>query len=144
MAEKTTGKAGGEARAAALSKERMKEIASIAAAKRWGYKAIHKGNFKEEFGMDVECYVLNDATKTAVISQIGMGRAIGLSSRGNALPRFLESKGMQECLGAELSEKLKNPLIFQWLNSGARQQPNTPIHTWPSWENPASARHNSC
>jgi hypothetical protein len=31
---------------------------------------------------------LDDAQNTAVISQRGMGEALGLSSRGNAFPRF--------------------------------------------------------
>src|ERR1700730_8749035 len=74
-----TGKAkGGYARAIALSPEQKTEIAQRAAMVRWGtaFTATHKGNFKDEFGIDVECYVLNDAQKTAVISQIGMGRAL--------------------------------------------------------------------
>ena len=33
--------------------------------------ATHKGNFQEHLGVDVECYVLNDPSKTAVISQSG-------------------------------------------------------------------------
>jgi hypothetical protein len=32
---------------------------------------------------------LDDARRTAVISQSGMGSALGLATRGNALPRFL-------------------------------------------------------
>jgi hypothetical protein len=56
-----TGKAkGGHARALALSTEEKREIAQRAAMARWGklFSATHKGNFKEEFGIDVECYVL--------------------------------------------------------------------------------------
>lgn len=69
--------------------------------------------------MDVECYVLNDATRTAVISQTGMARALGLSARGNALPRFAASNAMKDTLGADLREKIKNPLKFQWGTPGA-------------------------
>lgn len=112
-----TGRAkGGRKRAEVLSPEQRKEIAVKAAAARWGEKplqAIRKGSFKEEFGVDVECYVLDDATKTAVISQTGMGRALGLSNRGNAFPRFLSSKAMTETIGAQLREKLAQPLRFQ-------------------------------
>jgi hypothetical protein len=94
-----------------------REIAQKAAIARWGGKtpqATHKGNFKDEFGIDVECYVLNDAQKTAVISQRGMGVALGYSSQsGGKFPQLINSKTISEYLGPELKEKLKNPLIFQ-------------------------------
>ena len=95
-------------RNAVLSVEQKKEIARMGALARWGTrpaKATHKGSFKEEFGSDVECYVLDDEQKTPVISQSGMGRALGLSSRGNAFPRFLGSKAMVDVVGAD----------FDWL-----------------------------
>lgn len=119
------GKQGGIARSEALSDSERKAIAQRAAAARWGKPLIatNKGNFKEEFGADVECYVLNDATRTAVISQTGMGKAIGLASRGNALPRFLSSEAMAGTLGADLLEKLQNPLKFQWAHGGAPVPP---------------------
>ena len=88
-----------------------------------GLRATHKGSFKDEFGIDVECYVLNDPNKTAVISQTGMGSALGLSKRGNAMPRFLASKAMAETVSAHLREKLSQPLVFQWQPSGA-----LPVH----------------
>ncbi len=87
---------------------------------------IRKGNFKEHFGIDVDCYVLDDAQKTAVISQSGMGKALGLSVRGNAFPRFLSSKAMADSLGAQLSQKLSQPIKYQWSGLGA--QPPTIIH----------------
>jgi len=117
---------GGKARAEALSDEQRKEIAQKGALARWGDKpgqAIRKGNFQKEFGIDVECYVLNDPNKTAVISQTGMGSALGLSKRGNAMPRFLASKAMAETVSAHLREKLSQPLVFQWQPSGA-----LPVH----------------
>jgi hypothetical protein len=123
MAIEISGKVkGGLARSAKLSDERKKEIAQAAALARWGIQATHKGNFKEEFGVDVECYVLNDARHTAVISQTGMGAAIGLSARGNALPRFLSSQAMAASLSAELREKIQNPIKFQWVSPSAQQQ----------------------
>ncbi len=122
---------GGKARAEALSDEQRKGIAAKAAAARWAatrqLRAIHKGSFKEEFGSDVECYVLDDPQKTAVISQSGMGKALGLSPRGNAFPRFLASRAMSEIVGAELRDKLAQPIKFQWSTSGA-QQPSTMVH----------------
>jgi hypothetical protein len=116
---------GGVKRAEVLSPEERRAIALKGAAARWGDKplqATHKGSFKEEFGTDVECYVLNDPQKTAVISQSGMGRALGLLPRGNAFPRFLSSRGMSGALGAELTKKIAQPLKFQWGHGGAQPQ----------------------
>lgn len=114
---------GGIARREALSEEERKAIAKKGAIARWGAKAIHQGNFKERLGIDVECYVLGDVEKTAVISQTGMARALGLSSRGNALPRFLRNKVMKKALGADIAEKIENPLKFQWSAPGAGTPP---------------------
>jgi hypothetical protein len=121
MTDEPTGKAkGGIARALALSPERKSSIARSAAMARWGEKplhATHRGNFKEEFGIDVGCYVLDDDQKTAVISQTGMAPALGLvaGSGGQAL-RFVNSARMAPYVGAELAEKLKKPLVFQWFS----------------------------
>src|SRR5712671_1840948 len=86
---------GGAARASKLSGDRRSEIARAAVQARWEKagkiplpRATHKGNFKEDFGIDVDCYVLNDEARTAVISQRGMGQAIGLGESGSRLPRF--------------------------------------------------------
>jgi hypothetical protein len=126
---------GGEARRDKLSAERRQEIAKAAIQARWEkagkpplLRATHKGSFKEEFGIDVECYVLDDETKTAVISQIGMGMALGLSPRGNAFPRFLASKGMASSLGAQLARKLAQPIKFQWGGGGAQGIASSTIH----------------
>jgi hypothetical protein len=116
---------GGKARAEKLSASHIKAIASKGALMRWGAKATHRGNFKAEFGTNVECYVLDDARKTPVISQSGMGEAIGLSVRGNAFPRFLTSKAMADSVGAELSRKLSQTIKFQWSPVGAEQPPAT-------------------
>jgi hypothetical protein len=113
-ADPVTGRAkGGPARAAKLSEDDRKEIARKGAIARWGLKATHKGNFKDEFGIDVDCYVLNDDRKTAVVSQRGMGAALGLVAGGLALPRFLSGAKISPYVGAELITKLGNPLIFQ-------------------------------
>jgi hypothetical protein len=114
---------GGIARAKALSSDARKEIAKKAAIARWGLKATHKGNFREDFGIDVDCYVLNDEAKTAVISQRGMGEALGLSKGGGSrLPRFVGSRSIAPHVGPELREKLEKPLVFQGLAAG----PNMP------------------
>jgi P63C domain len=118
-----SGKAkGGNARAAALSPVERKAIAKKAAIARWGSKATHKGNFKEELGIDVDCYVLDDEQKTAVISQRGMSEALGFSTDGgNRLPRFLGGKRIAPFIGLTLREKLENPIVFQSGAAGSNQ-----------------------
>jgi hypothetical protein len=122
---------GGIARAEALTPEERSQIAKKAAAARWGEKplrATHRGNFKDEFGIDVECYVLDDENKTAVISKRGMGAALDLGEfAGNLLPRFLKGKKIAPYVDANLAEKLENPLVFQWSSPGANAPPG-PIH----------------
>lgn len=108
------GKLGGLKRAEALSDEQRKEIAQKGALARWGAKAIRRGNFKEQFGIDVDCYVLDDPGKTAVISQRGMAIALGLERGGGAaLPRLVSRKNMEPYISAETREKLEKPIIFQ-------------------------------
>src|SRR5579863_5888491 len=83
------GQIGGAKRAKVLSPDRRAEIARRAAKSRWATKsarATHKGSFKAEFGIDVDCYVLDDDAKTAVINQRGMGAALGLGESGGCLP----------------------------------------------------------
>lgn len=118
------GRAGGNARAEILPPEKKREIARQGALARWGAKATHRGSFKEEFGIDVECYVLDDVAKTAVISQRGMGAALGLTTSGQAFTRFAAGKTIAPYLGVELLEKIAKPLKFQWIARGAEQPPS--------------------
>jgi hypothetical protein len=111
---------GGAARAHNLTPERRSEIARAAIEARWEKagkvrlpRATHKGNFKADFGIDVDCYVLNDDAKTAVISQRGMGEALGLGKGGSRLPRFVGGKVISSFVGPELRGKLEQPVIFQ-------------------------------
>jgi P63C domain len=122
---------GGIARREALTPTERARIAKKAAAARWGMKATHRGNFQDQLGIDVECYVLDDENKTAVISQTGMARALGLSHRANALPRFLANKVMTENGGASVLRKIENPLKFQWGTGGAGIPPSI-IHGFDS------------
>lgn len=122
------GKKGGIARARTLSGDRLKEIARKGALARWGSKATHKGSFKEEFGIDVDCYVLDDENKTAVISQRGMGAALGLGVSGSRLPDFVNSRRMTPYVGRELREKLQNPLVFQAPSAGEKLPPVGKVH----------------
>ena len=118
------------ARKDALAPARRSEIAAKAAAARWGVKppkASHVGNFQEEFGVDVECYVLDDPAKTAMISQTGMARVLGLSPRGNSFPSFITSRAMANSIGGDLREKIENPLKFQW-GTGGGGAPKTTVN----------------
>lgn len=127
--DKATGRArGGIARAEALSPEERREIAKKAAAARWGFKATHKGTFTKDFGINVDCYVLDDEQKTAVISQRGMGEALGLGEGGSRLPTFIKGEKIAPYVGRELGEKLENPLVFQWSPVGANQPPPSVVH----------------
>ena len=120
-----TGRAkGGHRRAEVLSDERLSEIAKKAAQSRWGIRATHRGNFKEDFGIDVDCYVLDDEKKTAVISMSGLVRALGLAPRGGALQRLLRGRAFAKTAVAELLEKIEKPLKFQWGTGGAEQPPS--------------------
>lgn len=123
---------GGKVLAEMMTPEERKERAKKAATARWGTKppqATHRGNFREEFGIDVDCYVIDDDQKTAVISQRGMGAALGLSQlSGSSFPRFIKSKNLGPYLGEELTQKLENPLIFQGPTSGGGNTPFDKIY----------------
>jgi len=126
---------GGEARAQKLSSERRSEIARAAIQARWERagkaplpQATNKGNFKDDFGIDVDCYVLNDEGRTAVVSQRGMGAALKLGAGGRNLPKFLAGKTMSEALDPNLREKLGNPLIFKGPSVGGNLPPMGPIY----------------
>ncbi|MDD0814301.1 P63C domain-containing protein [Curvibacter sp. HBC28] len=132
---KPSGRAkGGLARKESLSPERRSEIARKAALARHTaarpLEAIRKGNFKEQFGFDSECYVLNDAKKTAVMSQRGIAAALGLSSSsGTALKSFVQSRSISSTsVGADILEKLANPLIFKDSTVGGGIGQPRPVH----------------
>ncbi len=118
---------GGKARAERLPADTRKAIAGKGALMRWGAKATHRGNFKDEFGIDVDCYVLDDLNKTAVISQRGMGVALGMHARGDAFPRFMSSSIMADAAGPELRAKLTQPVKFQW-GTGGPEGPPSVVH----------------
>lgn len=90
--------------------------------------ATHRGNFKKDFGIDVDCYVLNDDIKTAVISQRGMGDALGLGAGGSRLPTFVKGKIISEALGVELIKKISKPLIFKCPSMGINAPLPRPVH----------------
>ncbi|HMT93426.1 P63C domain-containing protein [uncultured Thiothrix sp.] len=122
---KVTGKAiGAKARAEKLTPEQRSEIARNAALARHNanktLEAIRKGNFIDDFGLDIDCYVLNDDQNTAVISQRGMAAAIGFTGKGgNNLSRFIERKSIAPYIGSELSQKILNPIVFKTDKGGS-------------------------
>ena len=116
-----TGRAkGGAATAKAMTPTELKARAQKGALARWGKHVIatHKGNFKDQLGLDVECYVLNDINKTPVISQAGLARALGMAPISSVFPRFISSNTMADFVSIELREKLRKPIIFQWGSGG--------------------------
>lgn len=125
-------KKGGIARREALSKERRQAIAKKAAVARWGAKATHRGSFLDHFGVDVDCYVLDDERHTAVISQRGMGQALGFAASGSALKTFLTTKAMLQAGGSEILQKLENPIKFQWGTGGSDSPPPSVVHGFDS------------
>lgn len=131
--EEVKGKAkGAKILAEMMTPEERVARAKKGAAARWGErtpKAIHKGNFLEEFGFDVECYVLDDEQKTAVIHQRGMGEVLGLSTQsGGRFPRFIGQKSLAQYIGPELRHKLENPLVFQGLDTVSGDRSNITLH----------------
>ena len=123
---------GGKARAMSLSAEERSEAARAAVEARWQKagksplpRATHKGTFKEDFEIDVDCYVLSDDSRTAVISQRGMGEALGLGKGGSRLPTFVKGEKIAPYIGHELSQKLQSPLVFQGQPLGVNIAPQT-------------------
>ena len=125
--KRKAGKIGGARRAEILAPRRRSQIAREAALARWAKpaRATHRGSFKEDFGIDVECFVLDDEQKTAVLSQRGISTALRLGDGGSRLPRFITTDSISPYLGDELLEKLKNPIIFQVPSAGKNAPPMT-------------------
>jgi hypothetical protein len=116
----------GLARANALTPDQRSEIARKAANTRHALgrplEAIRKGNFQEDFGIDAECYVLNDERKTAVMTQRGIAAALGLSSPGGKdFERLVSGKVLSKYIGAEVLERIIQPIEFKWVYPGAKQ-----------------------
>lgn len=113
-----SGKAkGGVARAKSLTKEQRSEIAKKGAAARWKdkpLKATHMGNFKDEFGIDAECYVLSDDAKTAVVTKSGLAQLLGIGTFARDVDKLLNAGYMKDFGGPNLVEKIENPVNFQF------------------------------
>lgn len=121
--EKNEAKArGGAARAAALTPGERTEIAKKAASARWrGASATHYGDLK--IGeLLIPCAVLPDGTR--VISQRGVGRALGRSyggmnwkfqelDGGGNLPFYLGVRGLIPFISKDLLALINTPIEYR-------------------------------
>lgn len=133
MSKELKGRAkGGKALAEKMTPEQRIERAKKGSTARWGekpFRATHRGNFKTEFGMDVDCYVLNDENKTAVISQRGLAVALGYSiPTGAQIMRLVDSKNLAPYVGGEIRQKLAEPIIFLRQELVSNPQSKSKLH----------------
>jgi hypothetical protein len=116
---------GGNARAAALSPEERREIARIAAEKRWGNKSpqlpkeTHEGILKIA-DREIPVSVLDNGTR--VFSITGLNRAIGSRMKGGGrsgidgsfqLPPFLAKASLRSFISNDLLVPLMSPLLYK-------------------------------
>jgi hypothetical protein len=126
--DQVTGRArGGIARAAALTKEKRREIAQRAAAARWSRDlpfATHDGNLEIKDRV-IPCAVLGDGTR--VLSMRGVSRAFGSRRTGIAetseigapnIPPFLASKAISPFIPNDLMARLNSPILYQPRHGG--------------------------
>lgn len=139
MTEKKSGEGkakGGIARAKSLTKEQRSEIAKKAAAARWKSKilrATHRGNFLDDFGIDAECYVLDDESKTVVVTKTGLSQLLGIGEHARDLDQLLGAQYMSKYRDLELQRKMENPYKFQLTSkSKTVQQAKAMITMWSS------------
>lgn len=104
---------GGIARAKSLTPKQRSDQAKSGAIARWGYKATHMGNFKDQFGIDAECYVLNDDLKTPVVTKTGLAQLLQIGTLARDIDRLMSAPFMSDMRDPELEEKLEKPLKFQ-------------------------------
>jgi len=124
MSKKSMQSMGGVARARALSPEERSQIASEAAATRWGIpKATHEGQMT--IGkIKIPCAVLEDGTR--VLTRIGIIKAIGRTGKAKGgrkydlefrMPVFLTAKNLKPFIPSELEEN-SMPLRFRQTRGG--------------------------
>jgi hypothetical protein len=74
----------------------------------------HTANMKEIFGVDVDCYILDDsAGRIRVIGQRGMTSALAIKGAGSTgFMRTMSSKSLSRYIDSELRLKIDNPIEF--------------------------------
>lgn len=123
--DETTGRIrSGLARAAALSPERRKEIARVAASARWSAgddipEAVHDGVIRPG-GAEIPCYVLKDGTRVlaraAFVKAIGRKGKVkgGLQFEGELqTPVFLTADNLKPFITNEIEGNSK-PILFRF------------------------------
>lgn len=114
--------AAGKARADALTPERRKSIAKIAAAARWGTlrEAISNEGTLKIGDAELQCFVLDDETR--VLSRASFVRAIGRTGKVKGgrqfddefqTPVFLSADNLKPFFPKNLEENSK-PILFQY------------------------------
>ncbi len=112
---------GGEARAKALPAKRRSEIGKRGAAARWD-PSIRVAEYGDEEhplligGVKVPCYVLEDTER--VLSQRGFFDALGITSRGGEMDRFITHAHLEAYMSAETVAALRNPLRMRQPRGG--------------------------
>lgn len=105
---------GGKARAAALTAEKRKEIATKAATERWSNPRAMYGSPDNKLKLgerELECYVLEDGKR--VLSGRGMQEAMGLGqAHGSLLKDFTSQKSIIPFISNELAIELNSPIRF--------------------------------
>jgi len=83
-------------------------------------KATHTANMMEIFGVDVDCYVLDEsAGRIRVIGQRGMTAALEIKGAGSTgFMRAMNSKALSGHIGPELRDKIEQPIDFIALKTG--------------------------
>lgn len=110
---------GGEARAKALPAARRQEIGKAAAAARWSVRIAEYGDEEHPLsigGVNVPCYVLDDGER--VLSQRGFFDALGITSRGGEMERFISHTALDRYLPPDSIKALLEPVRFQPPRSG--------------------------
>ncbi|MCB1846309.1 MAG: P63C domain-containing protein [Halieaceae bacterium] len=116
-----TKSAGGKARAAALTPEQRSEIAKNAAKERWGTD-LPKADYVGELTIgdfEISCAVLPDGTR--VLSQRGVGVALGRrpggreyrEAAGGNLPAYLAAKSINPFISNELLVAASTPIKYR-------------------------------
>ncbi len=113
---------GGRARAASLSDEKKREIASKGGTARQATaralavsgdlpKATHQGKMLVG-DRDLDCYVLEDGRR--VFHKRGMAKALGMKSAGgNVFLRAVQRKGLGSQIKPKLLKKIEGPIVFK-------------------------------
>ncbi len=121
---------GGEARAKALPAKRRSEIGKKGAAARWD-PTIRIAEYGDEEhplligGVKVPCFVLNDGER--VLSQRGFFDALGITSRGGEMERFITHTQLERYLPPESIGALRNPLRMRQPQGGLAFTYNAPL-----------------